>query len=86
MTAIRLMVTFTPLMEWMYLSTTWHIMSMISLVIRLDDVHLDFVDVLSIGCDVRLLSESIEALSDGCVVLPNHASCNLIVANFVAYA
>ena len=59
MTAIRLILTFTPLMEWMYLSTTWHIISIISFVIRLDDVHLDFVDVLSVGRDVRLLGESI---------------------------
>ena len=43
----------------MYLSTTWHIMSIMSLVIRLDDVHLNLVDVLSVGRDVRLLSESI---------------------------
>ena len=56
-------------------------MSMISLVIRLDDVHLDFVDVLSVGRDVRLLSESVEALSDGWIVKSCQPVLDLILAN-----
>ena len=70
-------------MKWMYLSTTWHIISIISFVIRLDDVHLDFVDVLSIGRDVRLLSESIQTLSDGWIVKSCQPILNLILANLL---
>ena len=57
-------------------------MSMISLVTRLDDVHLDFVDVLPIGRDVRLLGESVEALSDGWIVKSCQAIFNLILTDY----